>query len=323
MYNRPRRNPPSEHEEMQTMSQTPLKKIGFIGLGQMGQWMALNVLKAGFELHVHDVDQAAMDRLAREGAHAAASPAELAAPSQCIVLSLPNTQIVERVIFGERGVVEGARPGTVILDCGTTSYMPTLKIDKELRDLGIRFADAPVSGMEARAREGALTIMYGGDAALFSEVVPVLQSMGNKILHMGDTGSGQLTKLINQLLFNISCAALAEVLPMAVKLGLDPEKVCQVITSGTGRSFAAEFFTPHILEGRFDQGYPLNAAYKDMMSASEISAQMQIPLPVSQAATVTYQMALADGHGDEDKGAMIKVFEKILGVRVRKRQEEP
>lgn len=305
------------------MSYTPLKNIGFIGLGQMGRWMALNVLKAGFELHVHDIDQAAMDRLAREGARTAPSPSELAARTQCIVLSLPNTPIVEQTLFGEEGLVQGAGPGTVILDCGTTGYMPTLRFEKELKERAIRFADAPVSGMEARAREGTLTIMYGGDADLFSEVRPVLESMGNKILHMGKTGSGQLTKLINQLLFNISCAALAEVLPMAVKLGLDPEKVSQVITSGTGRSFAAEFFTPHILEGRFDQGYPLKAAYKDMISASEISAQMQIPLPVAQAATVTYQMALADGHGDQDKGAMIKVFERILGVRVRKVQEGP
>jgi 3-hydroxyisobutyrate dehydrogenase-like beta-hydroxyacid dehydrogenase len=160
--------------------------------------------------------------------------------------------------------------------------------------------------------------MFGGEKKVFDQVRIALEAMGNKIIHMGEVGSGQLTKLVNQLLFNISAAAIAEVLPMAAKMGLDPEKVTQVITTGTGRSFAAEFFTPLILEGRFDQGYPLKNAYKDMISAAEICAYQKIPLPLVQAATTTYQMALADGHGEEGKGAMIKVFERILGVKFRK-----
>jgi 3-hydroxyisobutyrate dehydrogenase-like beta-hydroxyacid dehydrogenase len=132
-------------------------------------------------------------------------------------------------------------------------------------------------------------------------------------------GSGQLTKLVNQLLFNISAAAIAELLPMAVKLGLDPEKVTEVVTTGTGRSFAAEFFAPLALENRFDEGYPLKDAYKDMISAAEISAREKIPLPLVHTATTTYQMALTEGYGSESKGAMIKVFERILGVKFRKR----
>ena len=136
---------------------------------------------------------------------------------------------------------------------------------------------------------------------------------------MGKVGSGQLTKLINQLLFNISCAGVAEVLPMAAKLGLDPEKVTQVVTTGTGRSFAAEFFVPLTLENRFDQGYPIKHAYKDMISAAEISAHQKIPLPVVQATTATFQMALAEGFGDESKGSLIKVFERMLGVEFRKK----
>jgi 3-hydroxyisobutyrate dehydrogenase-like beta-hydroxyacid dehydrogenase len=175
--------------------------------------------------------------------------------------------------------------------------------------------------MEARAREGTLTIMFGGDKEVLEAVRPLLDVIGNKLLHMGGVGSGQLTKLINQLLFNISCAAIAEVLPMAVKLGLDPEKVTGVVTTGTSRSFAAEFFAPLILDNRFDQGYPLEAAYKDMLSAAEISAQKKIPLPLVHAATTTYQMALAQGLGGQDKGAMIKVFERILGIEFRKQKE--
>jgi 3-hydroxyisobutyrate dehydrogenase-like beta-hydroxyacid dehydrogenase len=258
--------------------------------------------------------------LSERGAASAFNPAELAGQVDLVLLSLPNTAIVEKVIFGDDGLIHGARPGMIIVDCGTTSYVPTLDFARRLRERGLRFADAPVSGMEARAQEGTLTIMFGGEQALFDQVRPILAAFGNKVLYMGGVGSGQLTKLVNQLLFNISAAAIAEVLPMAAKLGLDPEKVLQVVTTGTGRSFAAEFFGPRILEGQFDEGYPLKHAYKDMISAAEICAYEQIPLPMVHAATTTYQMALADGYGDEGKGAMIKVFERILGVNFRKQQ---
>ncbi len=294
------------------------KKIGFVGLGQMGKWMALNVMKAGFHVTVFDINQEAVKFLTGQGAGSARNPMELASQVDWVFLSLPNTEIVENVLFGENGVVASAEPGLIVLDFGTTNYLPTLDFDRRLKERGIVFGDAPVSGMEARAEEGTLTIMFGGEKKVFDQVRIALEAMGNKIIHMGEAGSGQLTKLINQLLFNISAAAIAEVLPMAAKMGLDPEKVTQVITTGTGRSFAAEFFTPLILEGRFDQGYPLKNAYKDMISAAEICAHQKIPLPLVQAATTTYQMALADGHGEEGKGAMIKVFERILGVKFRK-----
>jgi 3-hydroxyisobutyrate dehydrogenase-like beta-hydroxyacid dehydrogenase len=294
------------------------KKIGFIGLGQMGKWMALNLVKAGFEVTVNDLDAEAVAMLSEAGAASAATPAQLAAESEWVILSLPNTAIVEAVIFGQDGLAQSARPGTVIVDCGTTGYLPTLEMAQRLAAQDLVLVDAPVSGMEARAKDGELTVMYGGPEGLFSELMPAFEAMGNKVLNMGAVGSGQLTKLINQLLFNISCAAIAEMLPMAAKLGLDPEKVTQVVTSGTGRSFAAEFFAPLALDGDFTQGYPLKHAYKDMISASEISAQKQIPLPMTKAAITTYQMALAEGYGDLGKGAMFKVFERLLGVEFRK-----
>ena len=297
------------------------QRVGFVGLGQMGRWMALNVMKAGFNLTVYDAQPEAMKFLVDQGATSADSPEKMASRVEWVFLSLPNAEIVERVIFGDKGLVKGAKPGLVILDCGTTSYLPTLDFHRRLTERGLIFADAPVSGMEARAEEGTLTIMFGGDEAVFKQVHPALDVMGNRIIYMGAIGSGQLTKLINQLLFNISAAAIAEVLPMAVKLGLDPEKVIEVVTTGTGRSFAAEFFAPLALEDRFDQGYPLKEAYKDMISAAEICAHKKIPLPLVHAATTTYQMALAEGYGDESKGAMIKVFERILGVKFRRKME--
>ncbi|MBA4423987.1 MAG: NAD(P)-dependent oxidoreductase, partial [Syntrophus sp. (in: bacteria)] len=197
-------------------------KVGFIGLGTMGKWMALNIMKAGFPLRVYDINPAAVQFLAGQGAVAAKSPADVAAGVDWLFLSLPDTEIVEKAVFGENGVAKGAKPGLVLVDLSTISYIPTLEINRKLKEKGILFADAPVSGMESRAKEGKITVMFGGDEGLFQTVRPALDAIGNQIVYMGEVGSGQLTKLINQLLFNISCAGLAEVLPLAVKLGLDP-----------------------------------------------------------------------------------------------------
>jgi 3-hydroxyisobutyrate dehydrogenase-like beta-hydroxyacid dehydrogenase len=183
------------------------KKIGFIGLGQMGKWMALNIRKAGFDLTVHDLSAKAVKGLTDQGVKSAHSPSQLAAQVDWVFLSLPGTAEVEEVLFGEEGLIKGAKPGLIIVDCGTTSYLPTLDFEHRLKEKEILFADAPVSGMEERAKDATLTIMFGGDKSLFDQVRPALDAMGNKIIHMGGVGSGQLTKLINQLLFNISCAA--------------------------------------------------------------------------------------------------------------------
>ena len=294
------------------------KKIGFVGLGQMGKWMSINLVKAGYDVTVFDIDPEAVSFVTGQGAKAGQTPAETAGQVDWLFLSLPDTQVVEAVIFGENGVLEGANPGLILVDLSTISYMPTLEIDRRLKEKGIIFADAPISGMEARAKEGALTVMFGGDEAVLETLRPALDAIGNKIVYMGKVGSGQLTKLINQLLFNICCAGVAEVMPMAAKLGLDPEKVTGVVTTGTGRSFAAEFFLPLALENTFDQGYPLKHAYKDMISAAEISSQQKIPLPMVQATTTVFQMALAEGLGDESKGALMKVFERMLDIKFRK-----
>ncbi|MDZ4185028.1 MAG: NAD(P)-binding domain-containing protein [Desulfuromonadales bacterium] len=298
------------------------KRIGFIGLGTMGKWIALNMLEAGFSLRVYDINPDPIRFLVEKGALAAESAADVAARVDWLFLSLPDTALVEKVIFGENGVLAGAAPGLVLVDFSTIGYMPTLEIHRRLKERGILFADAPVSGMEERAKEATLTVMFGGEEGLFQTVRPALEAIGNQIVHMGEVGSGQLTKLINQLLFNINCAGLAEVLPMAAKLGLDPEKVAQVVTAGTGRSFAAEFFIPLTLESRFDEGYPVKSAYKDLISAAEISARMGIPLPVVNATMVTFQMAIAAGFGDLSKGGLIRVFEEMLGAEFRKRPGE-
>jgi 3-hydroxyisobutyrate dehydrogenase-like beta-hydroxyacid dehydrogenase len=226
---------------------------------------------------------------------------------------------VEEILFGHDGMAAVLKPGQVVMDCSTIHPLATRKIAESLKTRGVYFLDAPISGMEARAKAGTLTIMVGGEESAFQQVRPALEAMGNKIIYMGASGNGQLMKLINQLLFNIHCAAMAEVLPMAVKMGLDPEQVITVARSGTGQCFALDNFGPLILEGNFAPGYPLEDAYKDMVHAAEISSAHRIPLPVTAGAMATYQMALDVGLGRENKGAMIKVWEKFLGVEVRKK----
>jgi 3-hydroxyisobutyrate dehydrogenase-like beta-hydroxyacid dehydrogenase len=291
--------------------------IGFIGIGTMGKWMALNILKAGFQTIVYDINSEPVAFLKSNGAQLGNNPKEVAEKADWLFLSLPNTEVVQKVLFQDQGVFQGSKRGSVIIDLSTINYMATLEIHSKLMQKGVQFADAPVSGMEQRAKDAKLTVMFGGDQEVFEKVEPALNSIGNHIIYMGGVGSGQLTKLINQLLFNINAAGIAEVLPMAVKLGLDAEKVFSVVTTGTGRSFAAEFFLPYTLKGVFNIGYPLKAAYKDMISAAEISAHKKIPLPLVGATTSTFQMALADGLENYGKGSLIKVFEKILGVEFR------
>jgi 3-hydroxyisobutyrate dehydrogenase-like beta-hydroxyacid dehydrogenase len=295
--------------------------VGFIGLGEMGRRMAINIARAGFPLHVYDIRTEMIEKLVKNGAVAGKNPEDIGRNSDCILLSLPGTEAVESVIFGENGIVNGFSSGGIIVDLSTMSYLATLRIKKTLYSKGITFIDAPVSGAEARAEDGTLTIMVGGDANKLEEVRSILDAIGKNIVYMGQSGNGQLTKLINQLLFNTSIAAMAEIMPVAVKLGLDPEAVGKAVTTGSGRSYALEHFIPLILDNNFELGYTLNKAYKDMISASEIRSELKIPMPVVSAAMHTYQLALIQGFGDGNKGSMIKVWEKFLGVEVRKKQK--
>jgi 3-hydroxyisobutyrate dehydrogenase-like beta-hydroxyacid dehydrogenase len=291
--------------------------IGFVGLGQMGKPMALNLTKPPGTYIIHGRRSDPFAEFAERGVRATTKASDLA-DADILFLSLPSTAAVNDFLFGDEGVARRLQPGALVVDTSTISYAATVEIGRALRGMQISFVDAPVSGMQARAEDGTLTIMCGGSAADFETVSPLLQRMGNNILHMGAIGAGQLTKLINQLLFDINMAAIAEVLPMAVKMGLDPEKVGSVVDSGTGKSYASEFFIPRILTNAFSDGYPMKHAYKDLVSAAELSAAKGIPMPVLAAATATYQQALLRGYGDLDKGGMIRVFEDLLDVQFRK-----
>lgn len=290
-------------------------EIGFIGLGQMGRHIAANLMKAGGEFIVVARRADALADFEAMGARTSTQVRDLAS-ADVIFLCLPDAAAVSEAL-GAGGVGAALHSGQVVVDLSTISYKAAVDHARTLEQRRVAFIDAPVSGMEARARDGTLTVMCGGDFDAYASIEPYLHRFSSKVLFMGASGSGQLTKLINQLLFDINAAALAEVLPMAAKLGLEPAMVAEVVNSGTGRSYASEFFVPRVLKNRFSEGYPLKAAYKDLVSAAEISANLGFPLPVLAAATATYQQALLRGHGDLDKGAMIKVFEELLGVEFR------
>ncbi|AZV78909.1 NAD(P)-dependent oxidoreductase [Parasedimentitalea marina] len=296
-------------------------RYGFVGLGQMGAPMAAN-LAAAQDVKVLDLSEDAIKAAVRAGASAVSSLKDFA-DIGVLFLCLPNGGIVEKSLFDKtNGIAKFLSPNTIVVDTSTIEYSLTLSIGDRLDALGLRFLDAPVSGMWKRAQDGTLTMMIGGETDIVEDLRPALSTMADRILHTGAVGSGQLTKLINQLLFDINVAALAEILPMAKKLGLDPENTAEVVNSGTGRSYASEYFIPQILEGTFDTGYPLQSAYKDLISGAEISARYQIPAPVLAAATSTYQQALLEGHGAKDKGAMVLVYERLLGVNCRKSSVE-
>ena len=291
--------------------------IGFIGLGTMGGSTAKNIVKKGPEkVIMFDTSQVCRERFKAEGYTVVESYKDFA-EVEVIFLCVPNTEIVKDILFGENNLKSVLHAGQIIVDLSTIKYNATLEIKDKLSSIGVDFLDSPISGMAARAVTGELAVMVGGSEEIFAKVKPILERFGTNIQYMGGTGSGQLTKLINQLLFDINLAGMAEIMPFAVKMGLDPEKVTSIVNTGTGRSFATEQLLPKILKGIFAGGYPMAKAYKDLVSAAEIMASNNLTLPVLSAAMGTYQMALLKGYGDADKGIMIKVFEELFGVEFR------
>lgn len=293
-----------------------MTRVGFVGLGRMGRPMARNLARHGVALTVCATRAASLEAFADAGVRTTTEVADLA---QCdvVFLCLPDGEVVREIVLGDASLTgPGSRVETIV-DTSTIAHAAAVGIARELALRGVAFVDAPVTGMPARAEAGTLTAMCGGEREAFELAQPLLAHMASTILYMGPAGSGQLTKLVNQLLFNINAAALAEIMPMSVKMGLDPARVAEVVNSGTGRSYASEFFLPRILDDRFGEGYSMAKAYKDMVSAAEIGARGCIPMPVLGAAAATYQMALLRGHGESDKGGMIRVFEDLLGVRYR------
>ena len=291
--------------------------VGFVGLGSMGGRMAHNISRAGFPLWVYDRRQEALKSFVNGEARCAENLTQIAENCNRIVLSLPDSDVVKEVLYGDDGLRGALGTGHIIVDCSTTSPDYTAEVAAELAKVEVAFLDAPVTGMEARAEDGTLTIMVGGDESAFDTVRPVLEAMGTVVVHMGPSGCGQLMKATNNVLYNISIAAMAEMLPFAARLGLDPEKVRKVVSTGSGQSFGFDFFSQRALEREFGKAYPMGRAFKDFVTVMGKASMLQVPIPVASAAMQTYLMALSEGLGEESKGAMIKVWERVSGVEIR------
>lgn len=294
--------------------------IAFIGLGKMGRPIALHLAQKGDPANQRvsavDFNPSQLVGLAAPGL-SATTDRDAINGAQMLFVCLPDGDAVQSVLFADGGLAARLAANAIVVDLSTIEHAKALAIGRTLAAQGKQFLDCPVSGAPAGAEAGTLTVMCGGDATAFAEVRPLLERFSANVLHMGPLGSGQLTKTVNNVIYDINIAALAEVLPMAVAMGLDPDRLATVVTTGTSRSYASEYFVPRILKGLFDEGYPLGKAYKDLVSCAEICAQHGFPMPVTAAATATYQTALRQGHGDRDKGAMILPFEALLQVKVR------
>lgn len=288
---------------------------GFIGLGTMGMGMAQNLIKGGQPCLVfnrHD------EKLAwfRERGVPVTRQLEDVAGCDRVFLCLPDGKVVGEVV--DR-LLPGMRPGQILVDCSTIGYLEAKALGERLDTLGIAFLDAPISGQKRKAEDGTLTIMCGGKVETFLQVKPLLELMGTTILHMGGWGSGQLTKMINNCALNICTASFCELMPLGVKLGLDPEQLGEVLMTATGSSHASKSLIPEVLKGNFEFGFTLERAYKDMAGMAELCTKYQVPLPTLNGTMQTYQLALRHGEGDRYKGAMIRFYEDMLGVLCREK----
>lgn len=293
------------------------RAVGFIGLGRMGFGMASNLVKAGVPLTVFDASPEPISALVKQGASPAANPADLASKVECLFFCLPSEKEVNDVLHGEQGVVTRARTGLVIVDTTTMNYRAALRLAEESENAGMPYSDCPISGMPFRAENGTLTMMFGGSGEKFADVRSYLDIMGEFIVHCGDVGMGQLMKAVNNIIYNVNIAAICEVMPLAMKAGLSADKLAEVLTTASSRSFASEYFVPRILAGKFEGDFSLQAAFKDIVNIQEAAARLHASTPVVDAMVATYQAAIDMGFGDAPKSAMIKVYERQLDQEVR------
>jgi 3-hydroxyisobutyrate dehydrogenase-like beta-hydroxyacid dehydrogenase len=299
------------------MSELPSHPVGFIGAGAMGLGMVANLVKAGVAVQVFDIDPAASGRARDAGASVVASVAEMVPNVQVVFLCVPTGKEVRQLLFADDGIAAHANAGTAVIDHTTYNRDEAVVVAEKAADAGLRYADCPISGTPYRAADGSLTIMFGGEAALFSDASCYLNVTGDFVVHCGEAGTGQLMKAVNNIIYDVNIAAICEVLPLAQKAGLDPQVLQQVVTSGSSRSFASEYFVPKILDNVFDGDFTMNSAYKDIVNVQQAATRLGAMTPVVNAMIAVYQQAIAQGHGDHAKSSMIKLYEDALDTQFR------
>ena len=297
------------------------KKIGFIGLGIMGKPMSKNLLKAGYQLTVCDVNDSAVDEVVALGATSAATPRDVAAQVEIIITMLPNSPQVKAVALGQNGIIEGARPGTIVVDMSSIAPQAAQEVAAALAAKGVRMIDAPVSGGEPKAVDASLSIMVGGEPAVFDECLPILKCMGASAVRVGDIGAGNVTKLANQVIVALNIAALSEAMTLATKAGVDPELVFNAIKGGLAGSTVMNAKTPLMLDRKFAPGFRINLHIKDLNNALETAHDVGVPLPLTAGVMEILQSLKIDGAGGDDHSAIVKYYEKLAKVEVRRKSD--
>jgi 2-hydroxy-3-oxopropionate reductase len=288
--------------------------IGFIGLGIMGRPMARNLLKAGYPLVVHSRSRGPVDEIAKAGAKVGTSPRDVASQSDVLITMLPNSPDVEQVVLGREGVIEGARPGLVLLDMSTISPLVSQKIGAALAEKSVKMLDAPVSGGEKGAVDGVLSIMVGGDKAVFDKALPIFQAMGKTITHLGPLGAGGFTKLANQIIVAVNLTALGEALTLAKKAGLDRELTLTALAGGLAGSKCLDQKKPNYLADTYNPGFKIDLHYKDLGLIMESARALGVPLPATAAVQELFSALRVKGRGGLDHSGVITLLEDLAGL---------
>ncbi|TLX56033.1 3-hydroxyisobutyrate dehydrogenase [Stutzerimonas nosocomialis] len=290
--------------------------IGFLGLGNMGGPMALNLLKAGHRLTVFDLSPEAMTRAVEAGATAADSPIAVArAPVELIITMLPAAIHVRQVYLGSQGLLNHVRPDVMLIDSSTIDPMSAREVARAAQERGNPMLDAPVSGGTGGAAAGTLTFMVGGSAADFDRAQPILAAMGKNIVHCGDSGNGQVAKVANNMLLGISMIGVAEAMSLGVSLGMDPAVLAGVINTSSGRCWSSDTYNPYpgVLENApasrgYSGGFGTDLMLKDLGLATEAAKQIRQPVILGALAQQLYQRFSADGNGGLDFSAIIQTY---------------
>ena len=288
--------------------------IGFIGLGIMGRPMARNLLKAGYSLVVHSRSRGPVDEIAGAGAKVGTSPRDVAAQCDVLITMLPNSPDVEQVVLGRDGVIEGARPGMTLLDMSTISPLVSQKVGAALAAKSVKMLDAPVSGGEKGAIDGALSIMVGGDKAVFDKALPIFQAMGKTITHLGPLGAGGFTKLANQIIVAVNLTALGEALTLAKKAGLDRELTLTALAGGLAGSKCLDQKKPNYLADTYNPGFKIDLHYKDLGLIMESARALGVPLPTTAAVQELFSALRVKGRGGLDHSGVITLLEDLAGL---------
>lgn len=286
------------------------QKTGFIGLGLMGKPMARNLANAGADLIVHNRSSASVDELVSEGMAAGGSPSGTAQGADIIIMMLPDTPTVEKILLGENGVLVGLKPGSLVIDMGTTKVPVTRAFAKAVEDKGCDYLDAPVSGGTIGAENATLTIMAGGTDAAFKRAHPILNVLGSRITHIGGAGTGQVAKAANQVIVGLNIGAVAEALTLAKHAGADPAKVREALAGGFADSRILEVHGQRMIDDTFMPGARATVQRKDMDQALELAAELGIELPATSLSRDLYDWLIENGGADLDHAALIKAIDR-------------